>query len=74
MNYFDLQVDFFVPLWRRVAVVAFCFIWATVEFVTGAPFWGVIFGGMGAYAAWQLFFSGWPGAQDSSSDEHSPRS
>lgn len=31
-------------LWVRIAIVAVCFAWATVEFVTGDPFWGVISG------------------------------
>jgi hypothetical protein len=60
MQWFELQIDFLIPLWRRVALVVVCLGWAMVEFVTGAPFWGIIFGAMGIYALWQLFFSGWP--------------
>ena len=36
------------------------FVWSLFEFVTGAPFWGIIFGGIGAVATWQWFFDGWP--------------
>ncbi len=61
MHIFDLKQDFFRPLWIRVAVVAVCLGWGVFEFVTGAPFWGIVFAGMGAYALWQLFFDGWPG-------------
>jgi hypothetical protein len=57
---FDLQVPFFIPLWRRIAVVAVCFGWALFEFVASAPFWGFVFGAMGIFAAWQLLLSGWP--------------
>jgi len=59
-NFFDLQVPFFVPLWRRIAIVTLSLCWAVFEFATGAPFWGIVFGGMGVLAAWQLLFSGWP--------------
>ncbi|WP_064705858.1 hypothetical protein [Rhizobium bangladeshense] len=41
----------------RIAIVAVCFAWATVEFVTGDPFWGVISGGAGAYALYVLFWT-----------------
>lgn len=60
MQLFELQIDFFLPLWRRVLLVAFCLAWALFEFITGAVFWGIIFGSLGVYAMWQLFFDGWP--------------
>jgi len=66
---FDLQQDFFLPVWRRVALVAFCLGWSVVEFITGAPFWGIIFGGMGVFAAWQLFFDSWPAAAKEQHDD-----
>ena len=59
-DFFDLQVPFFIPVWRRVAVVTISLCWALFEFATGSPFWGVVFGAMGVVAAWQLLFSGWP--------------
>jgi hypothetical protein len=59
-RFFDLQVPFFIPKWRRIAVVAVSLCWAVFEFAKGAPFWGMIFGAMGVMAAWQLLFSGWP--------------
>ncbi|ASJ74370.1 hypothetical protein [Granulosicoccus antarcticus] len=58
---FELQIDFFLPVWRRVVLLLVCFGWAAVEFLTGAPFWGVIFGSLGGYALWQLFLCDWPG-------------
>ncbi len=42
----------FRPLWRRVAVVVFCAVWAAFELYSGEPFWATIFGGMAAYALW----------------------
>ena len=61
MRLFELQTEFFLPLWRRVAVVTVCLVWTVFEFVSGSPFWGMLFGAMGVYALWQLFFDGWPG-------------
>ena len=52
----DYEHPFFRPLWRRVAVVAVCVIWAIIEFASGTPFWGVIALGFAAYAVWQFFY------------------
>lgn len=60
MSFFDLQIPFFVPVWRRLVLVTVCALWGSFEFATGALFWGMIFCGMAVFAAWQLFFSGWP--------------
>ena len=56
----DLQVDFFLPVWRRVAVVTVCALWSLVEFSAGSLLWGIVFIGLAAVATWQLFFDGWP--------------
>jgi len=73
MQLFDIQQDFFLPVWRRVAVIIICLGWAIVEFLADAPFWGMIFGGLGIFVTWQLFFDGWPastaeGGSDSNTD------
>lgn len=60
MKLFELQTDFFRPLWRRVAVLLVCVAWAGVEFSNDAPFWGMIFLGLGFYAAYQFFLDNWP--------------
>ncbi|ESW90589.1 DUF3329 domain-containing protein [Mesorhizobium sp. M1060] len=52
----DYEHPFFRPLWRRVAVVAVCVIWAGIEFASGTPFWGIIALGFAAYAVWQFFY------------------
>jgi hypothetical protein len=55
MRLLDVQHPFFVPVWRRVAIVVLCLGWAIFEFVSGAPFWGVLFGAAGIYCGWQFF-------------------
>ncbi|RMD89246.1 MAG: DUF3329 domain-containing protein [Alphaproteobacteria bacterium] len=57
MGFFDLDVPFFLPLWRRVVVVVLCLGWGAWEFVSGAPFWGVLFGAAGLYCAWALLIA-----------------
>ena len=56
MNWFDLQTDFYRPLWIRVTVTAVCVLWALFEFINGSPVWGMIFLGLGIYCAYQFFW------------------
>lgn len=51
----DSNHPFFRPLWRRIAVVAFCVAWAIFEFVTGTTLWAVIALAFAAYGIWQFF-------------------
>ncbi len=55
MKFLGLDHPFFVPLWRRIAVVVFCLGWAVVEFTVGSPFFGVIMGALGIYCAREFF-------------------
>ena len=57
MQLLDPAHPFFAPLWRRVAIVAVTLAWALFEFVGGSPFWGIIFGAIGLYAAFQFFIA-----------------
>jgi len=57
-----LQISFFLPLWRRFALIGFCVTWSIVEFVIDSPVWGVGIGALAAIAVWQFFFDGWPDA------------
>ncbi|MFC5587145.1 DUF3329 domain-containing protein [Nitratireductor kimnyeongensis] len=57
----DARHPFFRPLWRRVAVVAVCLGWGVFEFVSGAPFWGILYTAVGVYAAWSLLYTFKPG-------------
>jgi hypothetical protein len=54
-KFLDIDHPIFRPLWVRILVVAVAAGWAVVEFVTGSPFWGMLFGGMAAYAGWKFF-------------------
>lgn len=53
----DSEHPFFRPLWRRVAIVAVCVVWAILEFASGSPFWGTIGFGFAAYAVWQFLLN-----------------
>jgi hypothetical protein len=54
MPLIDPDDPFFARAWVRwVSVIIPCF-WALVEFWLGNPFWGVLFGALGGYAAWVL--------------------
>lgn len=52
---FDLDDPFYRPLWLRLLLVGLVLGWAAFEFASGAPFFGVIFAAIGAYAAWRFF-------------------
>ncbi len=52
----DHEHPFFRPLWRRVAVVAACAVWAAIEFATGSGGWAMIALGFTGYAVWQFFY------------------
>ena len=65
---FDLAVPFFLPVWRRVAVLAACFLWALVELSNGAVFWAIIFAGMGGIVAWNFWTADWSAVADMDKD------
>jgi hypothetical protein len=48
----DAEHPFFRPLWRRVAIVAFCAVWAGWEYSNGESMWATIAGGIAVYGAW----------------------
>lgn len=60
----DLNHPFFIPLWRRVLIVALCLGWAVVEIVGGSPFWAILFGAIGLYAGYAFFFDFHPREPD----------
>ncbi|MFD1382040.1 hypothetical protein ACFQ45_01590 [Rhodanobacter aciditrophus] len=53
----DAEHDFFKPKWRRVAMTVFCGAWSILEWVTGNPFWGVVFTAMTFYCAWRYLYT-----------------
>lgn len=48
---FDLDHPFFLPVWRRYAVVGLCLLWTLVELSRGAYVWAMLFGAAGLYCA-----------------------
>ena len=68
-QFFDLRVPFFVPLWRRIALVVFCVGWAIFEFSSGAVLWFCLAAGIAVMATWQFFLSGWPENTENGGDE-----
>lgn len=48
----DSQHPFLRPLWRRIALVVFCFGWAGFEFYNGNQTWGWITTAVAVYAVW----------------------
>ena len=78
MAFKDAQHPFFRPLWRRIAVVAACLVWAGVEAVAGDPTWMMITLAIGAYGAWTFLLRYEPPAETApstdTSDAGPPRS
>lgn len=56
---FDVDVPFFLPVWRRVVAVGFAICWGLFELSTGAIFWGMIFVAMGCIAGWRFSIADW---------------
>lgn len=48
----DRDRSFFAPLWRRIAVIVFCFGWAGFELYQGEDMWALMVGAIGAYGVW----------------------
>jgi hypothetical protein len=57
MQLIDPNHPTYRPLWVRVAIVAVCLGWATIEAFTGEPFWAILVGAVGVYAAWVLLLN-----------------
>lgn len=57
MQLIDPNHPFYKPLWVRILIVVVCFGWASVELFGSQPFWAMISGALGAYAAWMLLLN-----------------
>jgi hypothetical protein len=57
MQLIDPSHPAYRALWVRLLIVAVCFGWAVVEITTGDPFWAVLSGGAGVYAAYMLLWA-----------------
>jgi hypothetical protein len=51
------EIEFFRPLWRRVAVTAFCGIWCALEWYWNEPFWGMVTGAAFAFCLFSFFLT-----------------
>ena len=74
----ERDLNFFRPLWRRVAVTAVCVVWAGLELWHGEQLWIVITLGLTAYAVWSFFIAfdrtpaKAPPVQDDKGDDNVP--
>ena len=53
----ERDVEWFRPLWRRVAVTAVCVVWAALELWHGDQMWMLITLGLSVYAIWIFFLT-----------------
>ena len=53
----ERDVNFFRPLWRRLAVTAVCVVWAGLELWHGEQIWILITLGLSAYSVWNFFIA-----------------
>lgn len=68
------DVNWFRPLWRRVAVAVFLTLWLGWELLyTRDQFWSVLVGLALAYVAWNFFYK-FPKEETSNEQIPSPRS
>lgn len=66
---FDVEIPFFLPVWRRITVVAVAVCWGLFEVSTGALFWGMIFVGMGSIAGWRFYTADWSAVAEDANDK-----
>jgi hypothetical protein len=66
---FDVEIPFFLPVWRRFAVVAVAVCWGLFEISTGALFWGMIFVGMGSMVGWRFYTADWSAVAEDANDK-----
>lgn len=63
MQLIDPKHSFYRPLAVRLIIVAVCLGWAILELTTGEPFWAILSGALGVYAAWMLLVNYTPVAE-----------
>jgi hypothetical protein len=51
---FDLDNEFYRPLWIRLLITIGCVGWGLVELATGNLFWAALFGGIGLYSGYKF--------------------
>ncbi len=53
----ELRHPFFLPMWRRVLLVALLAGWVGLEIAMGNVIWALLAGGIGVYAGYVFFFA-----------------
>ncbi len=53
----DVQIEFFIPIWRRIGLVLFCSVWAGLEWMWDNFFWGMVPAIIAIYCFYQFFFA-----------------
>lgn len=56
-KFLDPNHPMFNRVWVRWVCVLIPLAWAVFEFLLGEPIWGGLFGALGVYAGFQLFFA-----------------
>lgn len=54
---FEVRHAVFRPLWRRIALVGFTWVWAGFELFLGNPGWAFLFAAIAVYLAWAFFLA-----------------
>jgi hypothetical protein len=57
MKLLDVNHPFFLPRWRRVALVAFLAAWALLEWAAMSLFWAIIVSALAVYAWYALLLT-----------------
>lgn len=52
---FDLDDDFYRPVWVRIAITLASIGWGLVELANGNIFWATLFIGIGLYVGYRFF-------------------
>lgn len=52
---FDLDNEFYRPLWIRLTITLGCIAWGVVELATGNFFWAILFIGIGLFSGYRFF-------------------
>ena len=64
---FDNSHPWFAPLYRRVLIVAVCFLWLVIEAIAEEPLWQIVAFAVLAYAIWAFLWKYEP-PKDASGD------
>lgn len=66
---FEVRHPIFRPLWRRMALTAFCIGWALFEWSNGATVWAILFGACGVHLFIQFFLRFDPAEYEAQKDK-----